>query len=210
MRENAKRNGGSTTSASSSREQWEKLFEDYFGRPWDASTREQVLAAVRQRSEAAWFFREMERIVVGVAALTRVLAGFPPATEEPPRIFPPERKRDERYLLVWAFEERVVPFASATVTPRALAVVSLLMGYEPDSHQEDAIRKAATRMKTTRRRYRRERPPTMPESMRRVAYVQRFRALDAPLRQAFDALLEVVEGIVQEDESVPVGTLSQS
>lgn len=109
MRETAERDGGGgRTYAASSHEQWKKLFRDYFGRAWDAYTQEQVLAAVRKRSEAAWFFREMERIVGGFAALLRVLDGFPPATEEPPPIFPTERKRDERYLLVWAFEEGLV------------------------------------------------------------------------------------------------------
>ncbi len=117
MREEAKRDGSTRTSLSPSHEEWEKSFEAHFGRAWDASLKEQVLAAVRTRTDAVLLFREIERVVVGAAALKRMLDGVPPPREELPPVFLPDRKHDERYLLVWAFEEGLVPFASGPGLP---------------------------------------------------------------------------------------------
>jgi hypothetical protein len=210
MREKAKGNGGTRTSPSSSRGEWAKLFEDHFGHAWDASSKEQVLAGVRKRTEAFLAFREIERVVVGVAALMRMLDGLPPPGEEPPPVFHSDRKRDERYLLVWAFEEGLVPFAPGPVSPRALAIVSLLMGYEQDSHEDGVIKRAESRMKKTRGRYRRERAPTTPETMQLIAQARTLRLLEAPVRQTLDALMQMFEGMIHQSESVPVGTVSQS
>lgn len=185
------------------------MFKDYFGQAWDASSKAQVLAALRKRTEAFLLFRDAERVAVGVVALMRLLDGVPPPEEEPRPLFPSDRKRDERYLLVWAFEEGLVPFASGPVSPRALAVVSLLMGYEHDSHEDGALTRAQSRMKTTRKRYRQERAPTTPETMRLVAQARQFRVLEAPVREALDALMRMFEGMIHEGESVPVGTVSQ-
>jgi hypothetical protein len=211
MREQRKRKGSPRTPPSSSREEWEKSFENQFGRAWDASTREQVLAAIRKRTDAFPALREIERVYVGIAALKRMLDGLPPPEEEPPPIFPIDRKRDERYLLVWAFEQGLVPFASGPVSPRGLAVVSLLMGYEHDSHKDGVVKRAEERMKTTRRRYRKERGPIMPETTRRkVARASVLgRQLEAPVRQALDALFQFAKTI-HEDESVSTGTVTQS
>jgi hypothetical protein len=210
MREKAKRDDGTGTSLSSSREEWEKLFKDYFGLAWDASSREQVLAALRKRTEAFLAFREIERVAVGAVALMRMLHRVPPPDEEPPPLFPTDRKHDERYLLMWAFEEGLVRFASGPVSPRALAVISLLMGYEHDSHKGGVLKRAETRMKTTRRRYRRERARTAPQTMQIIAQAPRLRVLEAPVCDALDALVRMFQGMVHESESVPVGTVSQS
>ena len=203
MRETTKRDDRSRAHPLSSREEWAKWFEKHFGRAWDASSKALVLAAVRKRKEAFLALREIERVVVGFWALTRMLEALPPPEEEPPPVFRLDRKHDERYLLVWAFEEGLVPFASGPVSPRALAVVSLLMGYEHDAHQDGAIKRAESRMKTTRRRYRQERAPTTPETMQRIAQARALRVLEAPMRQALDALMQVFEGTVHRSESVP-------
>jgi len=144
-----------------------------------------------------------------VRGLKRMLGGVPPPAEEPPPVFLADRKRDERYLLVWAFEEGLVPFATRPVSPRALAIVSLLMDYEHDSREEGALKRAESRMKTTRRRYRQERSPVTPETMQRVERARELRTLKEPVRQALDAFLKMLEGTVSHDESVPVGTVSQ-
>jgi hypothetical protein len=208
MRKKVKREGGPKTSPSSSRDEWEQLFEDHFGRAWNVSSREQVLAAVRIRNDAFLALREIERVLVGATALKRMLDGLPPPREEPPPVFPFDRKHDERYLLVWALEEGLVPFASYPVSPRALAVVSLLMGYEHDSHKDGVIKRAESRMKTTRRRYRQERAPTTEDTMQRIAQARTLRVLEAPVRRALDALMQVFEGTVHTSESVPGGTVS--
>jgi hypothetical protein len=101
-----------------------------------------------------------------------------------------------------------VPFASGPVSPRALAAVSLLTEFEQDSHTDGALEKAASRMKKTRQRYRKERAPTTPETMQRIAKARELRALEAPVRQALDALWEVFAGTVQANQSVPLGTVS--
>jgi hypothetical protein len=209
MQEKAKRNRGRRTSPSS-REEWAKQFEDHFGRPWEGSLREQVLAAICKRKDANLLLREIERVVFGATALKRMLDGLPPPEEEPPPVFRLDRKHDERYLLVWAFEEGLVPFAPGPVSPRALAVVSLLLGYEPYSDKDDAIEKAESRMKTTRRRYRQGRAPNTPETMQRIAQARALRAIEAPVRQALDALIQMFEGTIHQSENVPTGTVSQS
>jgi hypothetical protein len=193
MREKTKRDRG-TRPSPSSRDEWEKLFEGHFGQPWDASSREQILAALRKRDEGFLLMREIERVLGGIAALKRLFDGLPPPENEPPPIFGHARKHDERYLLVSAFEEGLVRFASRPVSPRALAVVSLLMGYEHDSHKEDVLERAQARMKTTRRRYRQERAPTTPETMQRLARARAIvPVLEAPLREAFDTLMRLGE-----------------
>lgn len=186
------------------------MFADQFGRPWDASLKEQVLAAVRKRHEGLLLVREIERVVVGATALMRMLDGLPPPGKEPPPVFPRDRKHGERHLLVWAFVEGLVPFASGTVSPRALAIVSLLMGYEQDSHKDGYIKRAEERMKKIRGRYRRERAPDTPETMQCVAQAPALRALAAPMRQTLDALMQMFEGMIHQSEGVPLGTVSPS
>jgi len=83
------------------------------------------------------------------------------------------------------------------------------MDYEHDSREEGALKRAESRMKTTRRRYRQERSPVTPETMQRVERARELRTLKEPVRQALDAFLKMLEGTVSHDESVPVGTVSQ-
>ncbi len=211
MREKAKLDGGTKTRLSS-REELERLFERHFGQAWDASTREQVLSAVRIRKDGFLVLREIERVVAGATALMRMLDGVPPPGKEPRSVFGGDRKRSQGFLMVWAFEEGLVPFASdpVSVSPRMLAVVSMLMGYEPDSLKEGVFQRAEERMEKTRQRYRRGRAPTTPETKQLVAQADALRALEGPARQALDTLMQMFGGTIHQSESVPVGTVSQS